>query len=415
MENHPIPQDITGFQFKLIGNMTVKQFAYLAAGVILGWLCYILPISAFIKFPFAFFFILIGVAFAFLPFEGRPLDVMITHFVKALLSPTQFVYHKVGGQIYFPPTVAVQTAISQPQKPTGLSGDKLKAFLDTLPKRPKNKLDEKEMVFFQSLGAMSFPQPAVQAIPSYVPPHAFDKADENKQQPPEEIPEEKKDLQPTFEPTENEPQVQELELEKEAKFLQEQLEKAKVQEKQTPTGTANYDAAHQKVLELQQILNETTLQKQDLERQVMSLTRTLENQQKQVYKPSVAVAEKTETKNVRSIPKNMGKSVGLPSAPEFPNLITGIVKDPRGNPLPNILVEVKDNDGSPVRAFKTNALGQFASATPLTNGIYTIEFEDQKGENQFDKVEFTANGEVILPIEIISVDKREELRKSLFN
>lgn len=379
----------------------------------MGWICYILPISGFIKMPFAFVFILLGVAFAFLPFEGRPLDVMITHFVKALLNPTQFIYQKIGGQIYFPATaIAIQSAALQTQQPTGLSGDKLKAFLDSLPKRPKNKLDEKEMVFFQSLGTMTVPQPAVQPVPSYTPPHAFDKKDGKKQADTESVSEEK---QPIIEPTENEPQVQEIELEKEAQNILEQLEKAKQQEKQTQSGTANYDAAHQKVLELQQILNETTLQKQDLERQVMSLKRTLENQQKQVYRPSVAVAEKAETKNIRSIPQSMRKTVGLPTTPEFPNLVTGIIKDPRGNPLPNILVEVKDNDGNPVRAFKTNALGQFASATPLTNGIYTIEFDDSKGENKFDIIEFTANGDVILPIEIISNDTREELRKSLFN
>jgi hypothetical protein len=122
-----------------------------------------------------------------------------------------------------------------------------------------------------------------------------------------------------------------------------------------------------------------------------------------------------ETKFVRSIPQNMAKSVGLPTTPEFPNILTGIIKDARGNPLPNILVEVKDAQGNAVRAFKTNALGQFASATPLVNGDFTIEFEDQNNQHKFDKVGFKANGEIILPIEIISVDKREELRRSLFN
>jgi hypothetical protein len=123
----------------------------------------------------------------------------------------------------------------------------------------------------------------------------------------------------------------------------------------------------------------------------------------------------TETKFVRSIPQNMAKSVGLPITPEYPNIITGIVKDPRGNSLANILVEVKDNQANAVRAFKTNALGQFASATPLTNGDFTIEFEDPRGQNKFDKIGFSAVGEIILPIEIISVDTREELRRSLFN
>jgi hypothetical protein len=111
----------------------------------------------------------------------------------------------------------------------------------------------------------------------------------------------------------------------------------------------------------------------------------------------------------------MQKSAGLPTAPEFPNVVTGIIKDPRGNPLQNILVEVKDSQGNAVRAFKTNALGQFASATPLTNGEYSIGFEDPREQNKFDTVAFKATGEIILPIEIISVDTREELRRSLFN
>jgi len=60
MENHPLPQDITGFQFKLIGNMTVKQFSYLAVGVILAWITLSLPISIGIRFIFAGFFASLG-------------------------------------------------------------------------------------------------------------------------------------------------------------------------------------------------------------------------------------------------------------------------------------------------------------------------------------------------------------------
>ena len=102
MENHPIPQDITGFQFKLIGDMTIKQFAYLAAGVILGWVTYILPIIIFVKVPVLITFAGLGVAAAFLPIEGRPFDVMIGNYFKALFSPTQYIYQKIGGRMWLP-------------------------------------------------------------------------------------------------------------------------------------------------------------------------------------------------------------------------------------------------------------------------------------------------------------------------
>ena len=136
--------------------------------------------------------------------------------------------------------------------------------------------------------------------------------------------------------------------------------------------------------------------------------------QKPIFSPSAAVPEKTL--NVRTISTvAQGKTAGLPIAPEFPNMVVGIIKDPRGNPLGNVLVEVKDIDGNPVRAFKTNPLGQFQASTPLSNGVYTIDFEDPKGMNKFDSVKFEAKGDIILPIEVISIDTREELRKSLFN
>jgi hypothetical protein len=76
---------------------------------------------------------------------------------------------------------------------------------------------------------------------------------------------------------------------------------------------------------------------------------------------------------------------------------------------------VKDKEGNPVRAFKTNPLGQFVSATPLTSGVYSIELEDPKKQHAFDIIQINAGGQIMLPIEVISHDAREELRKALFN
>ena len=122
-----------------------------------------------------------------------------------------------------------------------------------------------------------------------------------------------------------------------------------------------------------------------------------------------------QVQRVHNIPKEMVKSVGLPHVSDTPNVIVGIVKDSRGNVLSGMLVEVKDKDNNPVRAFKTNQLGQFASATPLAPGTYTIELEDPKKQHTFDIIQIVADNQVLLPIEIISHDEREALRKQLFN
>ncbi len=400
MENHPIPQDITGFQFKLIGEMTVKQFAYVASGVIIAWFFYITPLVLLIKLPLVLIFGGLGVSLAFLPVDGRPMDQMIKNFFKAVFSPTQYVYQKNGGQLL--------SDGSQPKKTIQTPEQQFKNFLNILP-AGKNKLDKKEVVFFQSLNQYSAqPAPSQAKSPAYVAPHAFaDKIPplQLQQAPPQKLEEDVSSL------------VDKEAFKKTAELLEKELAEAKVKESQTTTVNAQeYLDAHQKVLELQKNLNDILSQKQQLETRVITLQKQLEKQGGPVYSPSTAVAPAPkETKFVRSIPQNMAKSVGLPIAPEFPNIITGIVKDPRGNPLPNILVEVKDTQGNAVRAFKTNALGQFASATPLTNGDFTAEFEDPRGQNRFDAISFKATGQIILPIEIISVDGREELRRSLFN
>jgi hypothetical protein len=406
MENHPIPQDITGFEFKLIGDMTIKQFAYIAGGAIMGWVFYVLPISTFIKIPLALISVGIAAAFAFLPIGGRPMDLMIRHFLRAVFSPTQYVYQKAGGQLFAQPS----TDLAPASKISEMSQKQFKDFLNALPKKG-NKLDQKETVFFQSLNQYGASQPA-QNIPRFVAEHAFAIGAANQPQPampPTQTPVDKAEEKKNVTPNED--------LQKTAAALTKQLQEAKAKEAAQPAiGSKEYLDAHQKVLELQGNLNSLLLEKQQLETKLIDLQKKLGNQGQPVFSPSMAKpAVPSETKFVRSIPQAMQKSVGLPITPEFPNVITGIVKDPRGNPLPNILVEVKDEQGNAVRAFKTNALGQFASATPLINGNYTIEFEDSREQNKFDKVAFKAAGEIILPIEIISVDTREELRRSLFN
>jgi len=410
MENHPIPQDITGFQFKLIGDMTVKQFAFLAGGIIIGWVIYSLPIIFFIRIPLAGFFAIFGACLAFVPIGGRPMDVMIKNYFKAIFSPTQYFYQKGGGDL-LQTQANIASGVSKNQKNDAVGVTREKQLADIIKSLPKgkNKLDQKETVFFQALNNNSGQPVADQAQPAFVGSHAF-----ANQAPPASTSQPQTPVKKTEEHKGEEEINQDLE--KTAAVLQQELKAAKAKESADKADTKEYLEAHQKVLDLQKNLNDLLSQKQDLETKLMDLQKELQEKKDTVYSASTASEEpQKETKFVRNIPQGMGKSVGLPTAPEFPNVVTGIIKDPRGNPLPNILVEVKDADGNAVRAFKTNALGQFASATPLANGDYIIEFEDTAAQNRFDTVGFTANGKIILPIEVISVDTREELRRSLFN
>jgi hypothetical protein len=94
MEQHAIPRQITSYEFKLIGFMTLKQFLYIVIFFPLGYIVSIL-------FPLPLLNIILGIAvaglglaLAFLPINDRPLDIWIRNIWKRLNSPTQYTYHK---------------------------------------------------------------------------------------------------------------------------------------------------------------------------------------------------------------------------------------------------------------------------------------------------------------------------------
>lgn len=523
MENHPIPQDVTGFQFRLIGNMTVKQFAYLAVGATLAFITYYLPIFLLIKLLFMALFGFTGFALAFIPLEGRPMDAMIGYFLQALFSPNQYLYQKSGGHFSFedvaspaplPVPVHLPVAIQKKSQPVVTSAAKqkqLQAYLKQLGYK-QGATDKKEDEFISNVmnQAAEEPAPLIMPTPLTVTPlpsptstqptdeevtdHNEQKEDsgedevtitvhkEAKQDPKEKerLEEEEKKAEkvemaeetakPEDEVGEAKPHLElphislnfhlpslslphvptphinssdERALEDEEKALddkedelkkaEEQAAKKREQEelhlKEKEASIAKAQAAaeqvmhestmtHDKLLELEKTIQDMASQKLQLEQELQKLKTqlTAKPPSPQAFVPTkVQEQPKQTTQFVRQVPQSMSKSSGLPPAADSPNVLLGVVKDPRGGILPNILIEVKDKDGNPVRAFKTNQLGQFASATQLANGTYTIEFEDPQGTHKFDTVELTAKGEILMPIEVISHDMREELRKQLFS
>lgn len=468
MDNHPIPQDVTGFQFRLIGNMTVRQFCFLAAGCVLALLVYYMPIFILFKVLFIPLFAGTGFALAFMPVEGRPLDAMIGYFIKALLSPNQYVFHKAPVHFSFDtlpsstPSLPVHIPVAV-QKKTSTTGDsqtKQKQLQEYLQKLDHNAspTDKKESTFLSSVMASSSSQPAPAVDTSIPAPQpilmpALQTPPQIAVPPPVEV-----SLPPMKEPHEfntgaslggivpiatvddtsdrlaHKAEVQELaKKEEELKKKEEEAQKRKEEEEmrlkekeeeskkleEHAQGVAEENKmTHAKLLELEKSYQEMLAQKQSLEQELHSLkTQASKPEATQSFAPTQAKQEepKQATKLVQQVPQDQAVKKGLPPTPDVPNILLGVVKDSSGNILPNVLIEVKDSDSNPVRAFKTNQLGQFASATPLMKGTYTIEFEDTSGKNKFDAIEITANDEILLPIEVLSHDLREELRKELFN
>jgi len=89
-----------------------------------------------------------------------------------------------------------------------------------------------------------------------------------------------------------------------------------------------------------------------------------------------------------------------PSLSKKPNVISGIVRTKDGKLLPGVVVIVKNEKARPVRAIKTNSLGQFITTTALENGIYTIELS--RNNYSFGRYEVNLTGDVLPTYEFIA-------------
>lgn len=98
MEQHPIPQQISSYEFKLVGDMTLKQFLKAAAGIVLAILINSTKMLPIFKWPFMLVVGASGLILAFVPFEDRPLEAWIASFIRSIYSPTIYTYKRNGSK-----------------------------------------------------------------------------------------------------------------------------------------------------------------------------------------------------------------------------------------------------------------------------------------------------------------------------
>ena len=144
MEQHPIPQQISSYEFKLVGEMTLKQFGKAAGGIILAVIVNAMPIVFFIKWPLMIIFAVGGLAMAFLPYQDRPLETWLMAFIKSIYSPTIYLYKKNKPEnwldIDLSKTIKTTTEekIEVPQK----EEEKVEEFINSLPSVEREKIQE---------------------------------------------------------------------------------------------------------------------------------------------------------------------------------------------------------------------------------------------------------------------------------
>ena len=326
MEQHPVPQQISSYEFRLVGDMTLKQFGLVAGGFIIALLFYATPLPGILKWPCIVISAFLGIATAFLPFEERPLQTWIIAFFKAAYSPTQYIWKKRGLlPAYFGEGLAVKaTAPTTATQPQPEETKKMRDYLEIF-RSPKISMEEEEKNFLDQIQNLFHTlQPPTPSATTVVEVKPIETTQNIKAEP---IPQEPVDVPKYPFEMHQEPQYQPI-----------------VRYKPRLPGN--------------------------------------------LYKPIDRAAE--AARFVQHIP--------LPSVPSLPNVLVGMVLDINGKIVQGAIIEIRDSGGNPVRAFRTNALGQFRIVTPLPSDAYEIEIE--KEGLKFDIIKVSLVGEVVQPIEI---------------
>lgn len=370
MGPHPVPQNVTSFQFKLIGDMNIKQFIYLATGVGIAYLIFILFVSSYplVAWPMIVISASMGAAFAFLPVGSRPLDKWVVAFFKSIYSPTLRYWAK-NGKTY---------------KEEEQFNNRYLMFVSgfrpiRLPSAPVR----------ESLPPQMLNDALKQQVPAGQPPTINQQPTDSGQPAPTPAP------VPEDLPT-SEELKKTVELAKQAQALQVKIIQTERTLNQIKTATNQatpipVDYTH----EVAKIL--TDLQK------LITQANEIRAQMDAVHPPVGGSKEmpKLDMKQLRDkikvvIPeKTKQTQIALTT---FPNVISGIVKDISNNYLSNVVAVIYDKEGLPVRALKTNKLGQFTGSTPLSNGTYTLELE--KDGYTFDVLQIQLDGQVMPPLSI---------------
>ena len=144
MESHPIPQQISSYQFRLVGDMTLKQFFQLGGGALFALLIYATHLHPIVKWPLIVFSFSLGAALAFLPFEERPLSRWLIAFFTAVYSPTIFLWKKSEKVVdYYLPEDVTEPIPSTPLPVSPLTKNE-----------PNTKLDQKEQGFLSKISGL---------------------------------------------------------------------------------------------------------------------------------------------------------------------------------------------------------------------------------------------------------------------
>ncbi len=342
-EQHPVPQNISSYQFHLVGDMTLKQFLELAAGVVVGIILYSTGLPGIIKWPLIGISVIFGAALAFVPLEERPLEQWVVAFFRSVYSPTLFHWEKNSATKYF-------TDETGPTEANAIAPANLTA----------PKLDTAESSYLSRLGQIFSPTTTVQNMV---------------QQQPQTQGASTAATIPT--PTHVQPLSGVLAM-------------------NSQPATPNPVAGAKDI----QIPQTTFVSMDKSQRPQMVVEETNSG----IVSPSTPISTQpvgqvlTGQNIAQAIDAQFSTDAAPPSLPTIVNTISGQVMTSDGKIIEGAVLEILDSEGRSVRALRTNKAGHFLNVTPLMDGKYKLTIE--KEGFSFEPIEFTAANNIIQPIAI---------------
>ncbi len=312
MEQHPIPQQISSYEFKLVGDMTLKQFGKLAVGIVLGLILF----SSSLPFLIKWFLIILcvggGAASAFVPYQDRPLEMWFSYLIKRIYSPTIYLYQKKSDPNWLDLNEQFKGGKKKKEKVEMKEKGKVSEFISSLPEEDVDTGLGKIRIDKRKAGV-----------------------------------DEKEKLRRKYESGAEKLQV-----------IETKTEEDKGAKEVPQSGIpGDHDSSGREKTGL------------DLQRKISQATADVQHSQ-----------------------------IPMPKTPNIPNIIVGMVFDEEGKIVESAIVEIQDLKGNPMRALRTNALGQFQTASPLRSEGYVVITE--KEGISFDILKIKLTGEIVQPIRI---------------
>ncbi|OGC47802.1 hypothetical protein A2886_00240 [candidate division WWE3 bacterium RIFCSPHIGHO2_01_FULL_42_13] len=421
-QQHAVPQNIMQVEFKLIGDLTMRQFFYLLIFCAIAYGAYYVNLPAVLRWPAIVGSLLLGLGFAFIPVEDRGLDEWLVNFFTAVYTESQKVWRKEPT----PPAVFLHENIALVKQelitlaPTA-SRRKLEQYLQYQQETQiVDPLDIPEQAYIEKVHAAFVTARAAQTTVALDEPITEGEQFEFESLPTPEPEYKNEQLQEQqTKPTTEKPAVQEAPKiqkaipSKQPRKIKRQKQGLRFPPSQTPsvplslitpdrhtgrkfTNLLSSDGSIVLPIRGERIIR--PVEEIEAEQSAEEKAQQLKEFLKQVAATKDAQSDLTVKEDTN---KTLAERAVEAKPPEttIPNVVAGVVRDVKNKGLQNILLIIKNAHNDPIRAIKTNALGQFSITNPLPNGHYKIiaDVNNESGYS-FDIIDVEARGQIISPL-----------------